>query len=303
MPVLFAQSLLDQLLAGDSVGSAVVRAAFVLLTGAVGVYLMLPRGRAREENQTNRWLGGALCMVALALMLVAPVTADLMRGEASLLWTVADEPYEVPGLTPPSTTPKAVTQGASAAFFLFAGISLVSAVMMITSRNPVYSALWFALVLLANSGLYFLQGAEFLAASTIIIYAGAIIVTFLFVVMLAQPRGTAAYDRRSREPLFTCIAGLLISAAIVGTLHYAARTGGQPGGPTFLDGFKQSEQYADGGKTPRTWNMAPNLPHVKSLGLTLYTDHVVAVEAIGLLLLAAVVGAMLIAGHRMEPKT
>jgi NADH-quinone oxidoreductase subunit J len=295
---LFAQSPVDQILAGDSVGSAVVRSAFVLLTGAVGVYLMLPRGRAREENQANRWIGGALCLVALALMLVAPVTADLLRGEASLLWPI--ETVETVDLDPVTNPPEAVGRGVSFAFFLFAGISLVSAVMMISSRNPVYSALWFALVLLANSGLYFLQGAEFLAASTIIIYAGAIIVTFLFVVMLAQPRGTAAYDRRSREPLFTCVAGLLISAAIVGTLHYAARAEGLPQGPTFLPGYQQSQQYAQFGWTSRQWNMNPGVKHVKALGLTLYTDHVVAVEAIGLLLLAAVVGAMLIAGHRLE---
>ena len=76
-----------------------------------------------------------------------------------------------------------------------------------TSRNPVYSALWFASVVLATSGLFLLAGAPFLAAGTVIVYAGAIIVTFLFVIMLAQMEGKAQYDRAARAPgraTFTC---------------------------------------------------------------------------------------------------
>ena len=60
-----------------------------------------------------------------------------------------------------------------------------------TSRNPIYSALWFASVVLSTAGLFVLAGAQFLAAGTIIVYAGAIIVTFLFVIMLAQMEGKA----------------------------------------------------------------------------------------------------------------
>ncbi len=68
----------------------------------------------------------------------------------------------------------------------------------VTSRNPVYSALWFASVVLSTSGLFLLADAPFLAAGTIIVYAGAIIVTFLFVIMLAQMEGKAHYDRAAR---------------------------------------------------------------------------------------------------------
>ena len=76
-----------------------------------------------------------------------------------------------------------------------------------TSRNPVYSALWFASVVLSTAGLFLLAGAPFLAAGTVIVYAGAIIVTFLFVIMLAQMEGKAVYDRAARAPgpaTFTC---------------------------------------------------------------------------------------------------
>ena len=75
--------------------------------------------------------------------------------------------------------------------------------LTITSRNPIYSALWFASVVLATAGLFLLAGAPFLAAGTIIVYAGAIIVTFLFVIMLAQsevrPRTTARHGPRRRD--------------------------------------------------------------------------------------------------------
>ena len=76
-----------------------------------------------------------------------------------------------------------------------------------TSRNPIYSALWFASVVLSTAGLFLLAGAQFLAAGTVIVYAGAIIVTFLFVIMLAQMEGKAQYDRAARAPAsatFTC---------------------------------------------------------------------------------------------------
>ena len=85
-------------------------------------------------------------------------------------------------------------------FYVFALGAIVGGVLTITSRNPVYSALWFALVVIATAGLFLLAGASFLAAGTIIVYAGAIIVTFLFVIMLAQMEGKAIYDRAARAP-------------------------------------------------------------------------------------------------------
>ncbi len=84
---------------------------------------------------------------------------------------------------------------------------MIGALLTVTSRNPIYSALWFASVVLSTSGLFLLAGAPFLAAGTVIVYAGAIIVTFLFVIMLAQMEGKALYDRAARAPgsaTFTC---------------------------------------------------------------------------------------------------
>ena len=84
-------------------------------------------------------------------------------------------------------------------FWVFAIGALMSGVLMITARNPVYAALWFALATLSTCGLFLSADAPFLAAATIIVYAGAVIVTFLFVIMLAQQSGAAGYDQRSRQ--------------------------------------------------------------------------------------------------------
>ena len=91
-----------------------------------------------------------------------------------------------------------------------------------TSRNPIYSALWFASVVLSTAGLFLLAGAQFLAAGTVIVYAGAIIVTFLFVIMLAQMEGKALYDRAARAPgsaTFTCFLLFWSLLYTLGPLH------------------------------------------------------------------------------------
>ncbi len=93
-------------------------------------------------------------------------------------------------------------------------MTLVSAVCTVTFRSPVYCAIWFALSLLGTAGLFMLQGAQFLGVATIVVYAGAILVTFLFVLMLAQPEGHAYYDRVSWEGMLAATTG----AVIVGVL-------------------------------------------------------------------------------------
>ncbi|MFT3881200.1 MAG: NADH-quinone oxidoreductase subunit J [Gemmatales bacterium] len=100
-------------------------------------------------------------------------------------------------------------------FDAFAIITIASAAAVIVQCNPVYSALYFAITVLGVCGLFLIKSASFLAAATIIVYAGAIIVTFLFVIMLAQQAGLADYDRRSRERIFSCLAGFVLLASIL----------------------------------------------------------------------------------------
>ncbi len=107
-------------------------------------------------------------------------------------------------------------------FYAFALLALLGAVVMVTNRNPVNSALFFAVVVLSTSGLFLLAGAQFLAAGTVIVYAGAIIVTFLFVIMLAQSEGNGSSTTGWPEPqpaprssTFALLGGLLYAIVSV----------------------------------------------------------------------------------------
>lgn len=100
-------------------------------------------------------------------------------------------------------------------FFGFSGLAVIFATLMITGRNPARSALSFAIVVLSTCGLFLLLAAPFLMAATIVIYAGAIIVTFLFVIMLSQQEGPSSADLRSREPDLAVVAGFVLLAALL----------------------------------------------------------------------------------------
>ena len=104
-------------------------------------------------------------------------------------------------------------------FYAFSLIAIVSGGLLVTQHNPARSALSFAVVILSTCGLFLLLAAPFLAAASIIIYAGAIIVTFLFVLMLAQQSGLSDADARSREPLLSTLTGFILLGALVYVLQ------------------------------------------------------------------------------------
>ena len=117
---------------------------------------------------------------------------------------------------------------------LCAFISIGSAVRVITHHRPVFCALYFVLVVVSGAAMYVLLSAEFVAFSLIIVYAGAILITYLFVLMLAQQspadtKGADAvdYDRVAREPAGAVIAGFVLVAVLGGSIfggnHTTAR--------------------------------------------------------------------------------
>ena len=106
-------------------------------------------------------------------------------------------------------------------FYLFAFIALGSALRVISHPRPVYAALYFILTILASAGMYVLLSAEFMAFALVIVYAGAILITYLFVIMLATETPTAdqvealsEYDRYSREPVMATLVGFMLVAAL-----------------------------------------------------------------------------------------
>ncbi len=164
--------------------------AVAILLAAVSLWLMLPRGSAR-----GRGIGMVLGAVALGL------------GAAQL--------------------PLFGQWMADGVFLVLAAVTVISAVGAITFRNPVYCAIWFGLSLLGVAGLFFFSGAQFLAVATVVVYAGAILVTFLFVLMLAQPEGKASYDRVSWEASIAAAMGMIfvgvLSISIGGALSRLKR--------------------------------------------------------------------------------
>jgi NADH-quinone oxidoreductase subunit J len=210
--------------------------------------------------------------------------------------------------------------GEAGLFWLFAGTAIVGAVLMITNRNPVYSALWFAVVTLNVCGLFLLQYAPFLAAATVIVYAGAIVVTFVFVIMLAQQEGATAYDQRSRQPLVATIAAFALLVAIVGTLRFATES---PGSMELVDlqnsdsaaiplvGAENTTANKRITVSPRLGDTRPQVANpfsqleanqsmgrMHALGRSLFGDYLFAVELAGTLLLIATIGAIAIVPRR-----
>lgn len=110
-------------------------------------------------------------------------------------------------------------------FYLFSVIGLGAALRVISHPKPVYAALYFVLTILSSCALYLMLHAEFMAFALVIIYAGAILITYLFVIMLAEQApsdeelGTMSpYDRFSREPAAATVVGFVLLAALTGML-------------------------------------------------------------------------------------
>jgi NADH-quinone oxidoreductase subunit J len=135
---------------------------------------------------------------------------------------------------------------------------------------------------LSTAGLLLVQGAQFLAVATIVVYAGAILVTFLFVLMLAVPEGRAACDRTSYEAIVSAAVGVVIIGMLALAVGRALdeKTAIPPAGAV-------AEARAEG---------VLGQQHVARFGAELFGRHLVAIEVAGTLLLAALVGAAAVAG-------
>ncbi len=110
-------------------------------------------------------------------------------------------------------------------FVIFSLCAIGAAIRMVTHERPIYSALYFVLVVIASAGLLLMLEAEFMAFALIIVYAGAILITYMFVLMLAnqadtpdEPYTQALYDRLPREPAVAVVVGFLLLCLITGTV-------------------------------------------------------------------------------------
>ncbi len=160
-------------------------------------------------------------------------------------------------------------------FGYFAGMIVATSVLVVALRNPVYSALCLLIMFFHVAGLFVTLHAEFLAAVQIIVYAGAILVLYLFVVMLLNVKQDDRYHSQWRIAGFVCIP-LLIEALML-------LSGGAGRGPTDGRGFPMQAQEA----IPTNNTLA--------IGEKLYSTYLFPFEVASLVLLVAMIGAIVLA--------
>jgi NADH-quinone oxidoreductase subunit J len=160
-------------------------------------------------------------------------------------------------------------------FLTLAAISILTALMMVLSKNPVHSVLYLILTFFAIAGQYILLNAQFLAVVHIIVYAGAIMVLFLFVLMLLNLSKETEPQKSVRWKINAGITSGMLLVTLVGALR---------------GGIEVS--------VPATSNEKVGL--VENLGMVLFTDFVVPFEIAGILFLAAMVGAVLVGKRDLQ---
>ncbi|HEV2626833.1 MAG TPA: NADH-quinone oxidoreductase subunit J [Xanthobacteraceae bacterium] len=164
-------------------------------------------------------------------------------------------------------------------FYLFAGITVASAVMVIAARNPIHSVLFLILAFVNAAGLFVLMGAEFLAWILIIVYVGAVALLFLSVVMMLDVDFTAL----RRGVLSYLPVGALIGALLL--VELLIIVGAWAVGPDVAKAI--------------TAPIPPSaqVSNTQALGLVLYTNYIYFFQAAGLILLVAMIGAIVLTLH------
>jgi NADH-quinone oxidoreductase subunit J len=156
-------------------------------------------------------------------------------------------------------------------FYALSALAIISAVMVLVSKNPIHSVLWLILVFFAISGHYILLNAQFLAIVNIIVYAGAIMVLFLFVMMLMNVKK----DNEPQKQLWVKLIGVIAGGSFLTLLIALVKQNTSFQGRDVL--------LKDG-----------NIGLIHPLGKALFTDYVVPFEISSVLFLSAMVGAVII---------
>jgi NADH-quinone oxidoreductase subunit J len=160
-------------------------------------------------------------------------------------------------------------------FYLLSGLAVLGAILVITRRNPVHSALALIMTLLALAGLYLMLDAPFVAGVQIILYAGGIMVLFLFVIMLVSLEKAGKEEQFNRQ----WVAGLVAAVALGGLLVVV---------------------YVKGRALfPEAMVLPPENNNTQEIARYLYGDYLFTFEIASLLLLVAIIGAVVMAKKRI----
>jgi|SRR4051794_19821392 len=151
-------------------------------------------------------------------------------------------------------------------FLIFAALAVASSLVVVMHRSPVYATMSLVVTLFSVAVLFVLLGAPFLGALQILIYAGAIVVLFLFVIMLLNLQKEGESAGRRRGQIWVAVPGALIFLGMVGLVFWRAGA-------------------------PDLQPLTEDLVSLKGLATALFTDYLLPFEIVGLLLLVAVIGA------------
>jgi len=162
-------------------------------------------------------------------------------------------------------------------FYYLAAASIASAILAVTRANPVHAMLWVLALFLHVAGIFLIAGAEFLAAVQVIVYAGAILVFYLFFLMLLDLPAEAAGPRFGKHWPWCILAGLAFAAMCLWMRIPGLTPGEEPG--------------AAAGPAPG---------NLHTFGTVLFSQFVLPFEILSLVLLAAIVGAVVVARKRTE---
>jgi len=162
-------------------------------------------------------------------------------------------------------------------FYLFSAVAIASAVLCITRRSPVASALWLASTLFQVAGLFVVLGAPFLGAVQVLVYVGAIMVLFLFVIMLVNLDVALRQEQFNRQWGIAGVAAFLLAGELAAVIYLGRGTAALPQAPP---GALQ--------------------PNTELIGTSLYQTYMLPFEIASLLLLVAMVGAVLMARRKVS---
>jgi len=161
-------------------------------------------------------------------------------------------------------------------FFILGAVALISGGLVVFQAHPLRSALWLIVNFFAVAGIYLLAHAEFIAAIQVIVYAGAIIVLFLFVIMLLnlrQPEEAPKLPFLGQKFFGTVLACFTALLLVYGYVRV---------------------------KMPAAKDLAPGMGNTESIARSLFTDYLLPFEVTSVLLLIAIVGAVVLAKSRLK---
>jgi len=263
--------------------------------GGLGLLLMMP-----QAKRPTRTIGALIAAAALGAAWIGVCQATKGYG-----WRI--------------------DAGAQTFYYIFSAIAIVAAVFVIASRKPVYAALWFVMVVLASAGLFLTLTAEFMAFAMVIIYGGAILVTYMFVIMLAAYSGVPEreedfpiYDREWRNPAAAIFSGFLLLAVLL-TVSFEGREPTSVAGPTdaaiirdilpnrgsvkLAEAVLPALQPGELGSLDQiTGGTSATLSNTERVGLDLFQGHPLGLELAGVILTVSLIGAIVIARTRVPEK-